>query len=260
MTASTGMSRLQFQHGFTIHSWSGYGDGHIYLEQLLPELKFSALYESTRKRILDAEVLIIDEIGLLSAKIITAIEHICRYVRNSDKVFGGIQIIAAGSFVQLPPVPSVYDEGKFAFESNMFKHIFPHRITLNAVLRQKELDFIHAINDLCEGTPSPATHTLMRSLKRPLVSQAKPVHIFGTNYEVDFFNVMTLLNLQGNERVFTAHDTGDKTKLAKCGAPKYLVLKTGCKVIISRNLNSGLVNGLSGIITEIAEKSVKVNC
>ena len=252
------MSRLQFQHGFTIHSWSGYGDGHINLEQLLPELKFSAVYESTRKRIMDAEILIIDEVGLLSAKIITSIEHICRYVRNSEKLFGGIQVIAGGSFVQLPPVPSVYDEGKFAFESPVFRNVFPHRITLHAVLRQNELDLINAINELCEGTPSATTHALMRSLKRPVVSQDKKVYIFGTNYEVDFFNIMTVLNIQSNERIFTAHDTGDKTKLVKCGAPKYLVLKLGCQVIISRNLQSGLVNGLSAVVTELREKSVKI--
>ena len=37
MTATTGMSRLQFVHGQTIHHWSGYGDGHVDKIQLLKE-------------------------------------------------------------------------------------------------------------------------------------------------------------------------------------------------------------------------------
>ena len=252
------MARLQFKHGFTIHSWSGYADGHIPLENLLQDIKISAMCEAIRKRILDAEVLIIDEIGLLSSQIIDSVEKICRYVRSNDQVFGGMQVIAAGSFVQLPPVPSVYDPGKFAFESQVFKNIFPHVITLHAVHRQQEMDLITAINELCEGIPSQTTHNLMRSLKCPMISQTYPVHIFGTNYEVEFFNTMTLTTVAGNERIYTAQDNGDKSKLTRCGAPKYLLLKTGCKVIVTRNLDSGLVNGLSGVITEMGHNSVKM--
>ena len=62
VTVSTGMARLQFKNGHTIHSWSGYGDGHVPIANLLPEIKHSNSYTTTRNWIMNAEVLIIDEL------------------------------------------------------------------------------------------------------------------------------------------------------------------------------------------------------
>ena len=86
------------------------------------------------------EVLIIDEISLLSAKAFDAIEKICRSIKNNGLIFGGIQVLAAGSFVQLPPVPSVLDSVLFAFQSDMFARMFPHKINLKTVVHQDEVD------------------------------------------------------------------------------------------------------------------------
>ena len=252
------MSRLQFKEGHTIHSWSGYGDGHIPLDILLSEIKISNNYLRSRNKILDAEVLLIDEIGMLSAKVIEHVERICRYIRNNDQIFGGLQVIAAGSFLQLPPVPSLHDQGNYAFESKMFSRIFPHKINLQAVHRQQQFDFVQSINELCDGTPSKRTHDLMISLKRPIANAVNPVYIFGTNFEVDFFNSMTLAQLPGVEHVFDAKDTGDKHTLRKCTVPKHLVLKTGCKVIVTRNLENGLVNGLSAEVILIEQDKVQI--
>ena len=91
VTASTGMSRLQFKEAHTIHSWSGYGDGHVPIDLLLPEIKISNTYLRSRNKILDAEVLVIDEIGMLSAKVIESVEKICRFIRNNDQIFGGLK-------------------------------------------------------------------------------------------------------------------------------------------------------------------------
>ena len=53
-----------------------------------------------------------------------------RSVRNNQLVFGGIQVVAAGSFWQLPLVPSLLDPGMFAFQSTDFQKVFPHKIHL----------------------------------------------------------------------------------------------------------------------------------
>ena len=207
------MARLQFKNGHTIHSWSGYGDGHVPIANLLPEIKHSNSYTTTRNWIMNAEVLIINEIGLLSAKVIEEVELICRHLKGNDKIFGGLQVIAAGSFVQLPPVPSLHDNAKYAFESNIFTKIFPHRIMLHQVHRQNQHDLVQSINELCEGKPSKKTHDLMQSLKRPLQHTLDALYIFGTNFEVDFFNAMTLKSVPYPEMTFLAKDYGDVTKL-----------------------------------------------
>ena len=234
VTASTGMACLQFKKGHTIHSWSGYRDGHVPIANLLPEIKNSNNYSISRNWILNAEVLVIDEVGLLSAKVIEEVELICRHLKGNDKVFSGLQVIAAGSFVQLPPVPSLDDQGKYAFETDIFKKIFPHRIILRQVYRQKQYDLIQSINELCEGHPTKTTHELMQSLKRPLHDMTDAIHIFGTNFEVDFFNAMTLKSVNYPEKTFLAKDFGDTTKLRKCVVPKSLVLKQS---------NSGVQSG-----------------
>ena len=134
VTATTGMARLQYNKAMTIHHWSGYADGHLSTECLIAMILTNPGYAATKKHILDCEVLIIDEIGLLSAKAFDAIELICRSVKAKDLPFGGIQVIAAGSFVQLPPVPNIMDPGLFAFQSMKFATTFPHKVHLNVVV------------------------------------------------------------------------------------------------------------------------------
>ena len=258
ITASTGISRLHFKGGHTLHHWSSYGDGHLNVQQLLQEILISSTYESTRVAIQKCEVLIIDEIGMISAKMFAEVELLCRSVRQNSLVFGGIQVIGCGSFLQLPPVPSSIDNGDFAFQSSNFTKVFPHKINLQSVHRQKELDFVRAINDLCEGNATTKTHQLMMTLKRPLTTQVQPLFIFGTNYDVDFFNHMKLQQIQSQEFLFTAEDTGNRITSRRIGANKYLMLKLQCKVVISRNLYNGLVNGLSATVLDIMDDKVRI--
>ena len=258
ITASTGISSLYFQNGQTLHHWSSYGDGHLEVDYLIQEISICAMYERTREKISSCDCLIIDEIGMISAKMFSEVELICRTVRQSTLTFGGLQVIACGSFFQLPPVPSSCDKGQFAFESKCFQKIFPHRILLNSVHRQKQLDFIRVINELCEGSPTPRTHQLLLALNRPIDPNLDALYIFGTNYDVDFFNFMKLEDLQGPEHLFTSEDSGEKINYKRCGANKYLLLKENCKVIVTRNLYNGLVNGISGRVISISENSVKI--
>ena len=160
ITASTGIARLHFSGGQTLHHWSSYGDGHLNVNTLIQEVMHSTSYERSRINIKEADTLIIDEIGMISAKMFSEVELLCRTVKQNNLLFGGIQVIGCGSFYQLPPVPSSGDPGKFAFESEAFNQVFPHKIIFQSVHRQKELDFIRAINKLCEGNPSPRTDQL----------------------------------------------------------------------------------------------------
>ena len=221
-------------------------------------MSISNIYEKQRESIKNCDSLIIDEIGMISAKMFSEVELLCRTLRENNTIFGGIQVIGCGSFYQLPPVPSATDQGLFAFQSNCFTKVFPHKVNLTSVHRQKELDFIRAINDLCEGNLSPRTHQLLSSLSRPIDPNLKPLYIFGTNYDVDFFNYMTLDTLPGEEHLYTAEDNGTKISYRKSGAPKYLLLKPNCKVIVTRNLHNGLVNGISATISSINADDVQI--
>ena len=78
VTATTGMARLQYENAMTIHHWSGYGDGHMNINCLIDQILINPSYTATKERILKCEVLITDEIGLLSCKAFESIELICR--------------------------------------------------------------------------------------------------------------------------------------------------------------------------------------
>ena len=68
VTASTGISRLHFHNGQTLHHWSGYGDGHLHVDKLIQEMTISNIYEKQRESIKKCDCLIIDEIGMISEK------------------------------------------------------------------------------------------------------------------------------------------------------------------------------------------------
>ena len=209
------LSRVEssaFKHlsyvGPSVHHWSGYGDGHKDINHLVEQILTSPAYEDIKQRILKCEVLIIDEIGFLSCKAFDDIEFICRNVCISVIIFGSIHLIAGGSFLQLPPVPSLFDVGKYAFQSDMFKKTFPHKIKLDQVMQQEEPELIDAINQLCVGNPAQQSIQFLSRFQRPITHTDDRVFIFGTNLDVDFFNHQKLEQLPGNMPTFTATDKG----------------------------------------------------
>lgn len=104
LTGTTGVASLNIG-GVTLHSWSGIGDGRFSNEQLLQKLKTNEHFAKYKTNIKQTDILIIDEISMLSAKLFNQVEFICRKIRENDFYFGGLQVIGSGDFFQLPPVP-----------------------------------------------------------------------------------------------------------------------------------------------------------
>lgn len=100
VTASTGIAATHI-NGQTIHSWSGLGiKDEIHEEDLVKISK----RKKVRTRLENTQVLIIDEISMLSGKLLTCIDQTLRYFKISPEPFGGVQIVLCGDFFQLPPV------------------------------------------------------------------------------------------------------------------------------------------------------------
>jgi thymidine kinase len=100
ITASTGIAATHIG-GATIHSWSGLGvrdELNDYDLSLFEEKK--ALYT----RYQNTNVVIIDEISMLSSNFLDMFDRVCKYMKRSHLPFGGMQIIFCGDFFQLPPV------------------------------------------------------------------------------------------------------------------------------------------------------------
>ena len=123
----------------TLHSFAGIKDGSGSLSQLLERIDGNP---EAKERGRKTDVLVIDEVSMLSEKIFNYAEYIARNVRQESRSFGGIQVIASGDFFQLPPVPRYDDEGNFAFQSKLWDVVFPHTCLLKTVQRQREPAFI----------------------------------------------------------------------------------------------------------------------
>ena len=82
--------------------------------------------------------------------------------------------------------------------------------------------------------------------------------MFGNNFDIDMYNHEILETLQGNMEVIYAKDNGLKKLLKVSSANKILALKPGCQVIVTRNLDSGLVNGLTAKVMNIKSNEIDV--
>ena len=195
---------------------------------------------------------------MISAKVFDQLEHVCRHVRQNDRIFGGIQLIVAGDFYQLPPVPNeLYgDPGKLCFLYPNWAKALPHQVILDEVVRQDELDLIEAINGLEQGRPSPEASDPLNSLSRPIDSEITPTYIYATNFEVDLKNHDLLEQMPGERKLFHAADKGDHHYLNHIQAPEKLALKVGCPVMLLCNLGGKLLNGVTGIVTSIEDDEI----
>jgi len=108
----TGIAATHYPGGMTIHRWSGIRDGKYDTATLVNLLTTLDIYEDCRQRVRETDVLLIDEISMISSYIFDQLEAVCRALRKSDMLFGGLQLIVAGDFFQLRPVPSDFIPGK----------------------------------------------------------------------------------------------------------------------------------------------------
>ena len=107
----------------TIHSWAGIGLGNGTIENIINKIIKN---KYIKVRWTEIDILIIDEVSMMSQKIFEMLDIIGKVVRRNQKPFGGIQIIFSGDFYQLPPVGSKDDLEtiKFCFESPLWFETF----------------------------------------------------------------------------------------------------------------------------------------
>ena len=213
VTASTGMATtaLPNMNAVTLHSWAGLLDGRHSIEEL-QEIIYTDVFAQARNRITTTDVLVIDEISMISALLFDKLEYVIRSIKEPNKAFGGMQMVLSGSFKQLPPICNTRygDLGDFVFSSSAFKRNIVHHVHLTEVVRQHEVDLIMAVNQLCSGDPNEETHQLMESLSRPINCDPdnEPVRLFATNFDVDLHNYMCLSEAEGRLQTYTSSDTG----------------------------------------------------
>ena len=103
----------------------------------------------------DIDILIIDEVSMMSKKIFEMLDAIGKAIRKNNRPFGGIQMIFSGDFYQLPPVGNKDepDTIKFCFESEFWFTTFAleDHICLFKIFRQNDPIYQRILNQIREG-------------------------------------------------------------------------------------------------------------
>ena len=245
-----------------MHKWSGVRDGRFSSGRLHHLIMHDQDYSSSRDNIISCQLLIVDEISMISLHLITLIDIIMRRVRNDDRPFGGVQVIFAGDFYQLAPVPNILygDSGSFCIESSLFNRL--HHFNLTHVHRQKDPKFINIIREVSTGYLTDESVRYLDELSFssqniPLKFQSS-VRLVGTNFECDYLNAMMLYHLPGSFKMFKSTDIGSPKELIGILAPSELYMKTRCPVMVLRNLSHSVVNGMRGIAYELGDDVIRV--
>ncbi len=254
VTASTGIAATHM-NGTTIHSWSGIG--------IKDELSDRDLTNLSRKQFLadrlkDTAVLVIDEISMLHAKQLNLVNQVLKYIRKNDKAFGGIQVVVAGDFFQLPPIGSKGETNreKFAFMSEAWLDAKFHICYLSEQHRQVSeaanggLDLDDILNQIRR---QEVTFEAIAALENTYDQSVdiKRTRLYTHNLNVNKINDKELALLDGEMMRFEATTTGDsklvETLKKTVRTQDELVLKVGAKVMfIKNNAELGVSNGTMG--------------
>ncbi len=163
ITASTGIAATHIG-GKTIHSFVGIGVVD-YLDQQVIDIILQK--ENLYKKLLNTQVLIIDEISMLDSKVLDKVDSILRAVKKSEKPFGGIQIIFVGDFFQLPPVTKKGEEAKyFAFQSRAWKDAKPLVCYLEEQYRQTDETFTKLLMAIRENNVDEYHIEILEDVKK----------------------------------------------------------------------------------------------
>ena len=265
VTASTGIAATHM-NGITIHSWSGIGIKDELTERDLSNL---ARKQFLADRLKDTAVLIIDEISMLHAKQLNLVNQVLKHVRKNDNPFGGIQVVVAGDFFQLPPIGSKGESNrdKFAFMSEAWLDAGFRICYLSEQHRQKSaaadggLDLDDILNQIRRQDVSfEAIAALENTFDQNV--DIKRTRLYTHNLNVNKINDKELAALEGETRRFEASSVGESklvdTLKKTVRTQDELILKVGAKVMFIKNNNElGVSNGTMGELIGFA--AVKVD-
>ncbi len=227
---------------------------------------------SVRKQVLRSiDLLVIDEVSMLRADLLDAIDYRMKAARgNFKESFGGAQVLFIGDLYQLPPVVR-YEEKEFLaqyyknmwfYEAKALQSNPPVYIELDKIFRQHDPAFISILNNLRNNiTTHDDIETLNKHFRTPdEISDLREVITLTThNAKADEINLRELQKLTAPTHVFKAYIEEDFPEnlypvLAK------IELKEGAQIMFTRNDNEGKMyfNGKLATVKEIKGENIWV--
>ncbi|TWI01164.1 helix-turn-helix protein [Flavobacterium tiangeerense] len=284
VVAPTGIAALN-AGGVTIHSMFQLPFGGFIPDNSAPQFSASTKFETkaTLRRhfkmsglkksvIRNMELLIIDEVSMLRADLLDAMDFMMQTVRKKNLPFGGVQVLYIGDLLQLPPVIrdeewstlKNYYRGKFFFHSHVIQQHPPLYIELSKIFRQTDDAFISVLNNLRNNQITQQDlQTLNQYVKPDFDLKANKGYITLTthNHKADAMNAQALTDLKGELITYKPEITGDfPDKIFP--VEHDLKLKAGAQIMFVKNdlsFDKHYFNGKMGVIKSLASQEILVH-
>ena len=272
VVAPTGVAAIN-AGGVTIHSFF-----QLPFSPYVPGAKVESKFDFSREKrkiIASIDLLIIDEISMVRADLLDAIDAVLRRFREHNQPFGGVQLLMIGDLAQLTPVVTPEDERMlkpyydtpYFFGSKALQQIDYVTIQLEHVYRQQDASFINILNEVRNGHPSEEALAKLNS--RSLTPGPSPkgegsgyIRLTTHNIIANNYNESELQKLPGHAYTYRAEIKGTFPDYSYPTA-EALVLKEGAQVMFVKNDPSGehkYYNGRIGRVMEATDHRLTVYC
>lgn len=267
IVAPTGVAALNVK-GSTIHSFFG-----LDLDPYIPKINKGKFWNSGKgfrsgdlsDRIKKLKTLIIDEISMVRADLLDKVADVLRSVNRNNKPFGGVRLIMFGDLSQLPPIVD-NNVSSFFYSFYRTRYFFSSKALMASgfevhyftkVYRQKDEDFINILDHIRFNKMTEEDKKKLESRVRRPEDGVKYINLVPTNNKANDINMVNLMNINSEEKVFRAIVRGIPPKQAPC--EDELHVKKGCQIMITKNIGTA-VNGSIGTIVGFTEEiAAKMN-
>jgi len=261
VVAPTGVAALNVG-GQTIHSLFRIPPQFIQKDSLRVNYKTASLLRHI-------DVVVIDEVSMVRADLMDAIDSLMRQARSNNLPFGGAQMVMFGDLFQLPPIVSDPELHKY-FADNHGGYYFFHAYVwreaemkiyeLTKNYRQKDELFKEILNAIRDGSISESENLLNELNKRTVESPKENILVLATtNNEVNEINRDKLEKLEGKVYKYQASISGNLEQSA-FPTEEILYLKKGAQVMLLKNdREKRWVNGTLGKINSLSDREIRVD-
>ncbi len=249
--------------------WNPENPGYTDPNSLLKNIRLNA---AKRELLQELELLVIDEISMVRADMLDAVDTILRHFRNQPLLpFGGVQTLYIGDLYQLPPVVQdkeweilkPYYQSPFFFDAQVIRQAPPICLELSKIHRQNELRFINLLNKIRNNQVDYEDLELLHDYYQPEFMTPRGesyITLTSHNSKADGINQEELGKLKGETFNFEASVIGefsDKT----FPADKTLAIKEGAQIMLIKNdkgENRRYYNGKIGTVKGIQGDKIKI--
>ena len=240
------------------------------VKELVTEYQLPENQRQLRKSKIDIirtlDLLIIDEISMVRADLLDAVDAVMRRYRRSGRPFGGVQLLMIGDVQQLAPV--VTDEERpyiervyaspFFFHSKALQRLQYITIQLTTVYRQQDPLFLRLLNNIRDSKFDEATLAALNSrVRKPgdpavFADGQEPILLTTHNWQADEVNRRNLEALDTPVHIFDAVVEGNFPDSA-APTERHLELKVGAQVMFVKNDSLGhrYYNGMIGVVESV---------